>query len=216
MECKSCNREFSSRQRLQYHLQNKVCSKERRNSTRCEDCGKQFSSRQALQYHARKKVCQKTRERRCKECNHSFGSAQMLKYHVDNRVCLKDICERCEENKREEWHRHRCLGNYDLQEVVCWEHGDIAARCCPKETKRRLTQRKKEIDQRFAMFDRVEGVRWEDREYWEALCERCGCQRSDQHVWQCLYEGQRGFKEYVDRFDDWHANNQRDKKARKC
>ncbi|XP_031550731.1 zinc finger protein 845-like [Actinia tenebrosa] len=163
----------------------------------CMQCNKSFSSKQRLQYHLSKKVCQKTVSTLCGDCGRELSTLQALQYHRDNRVCLKNCCRRCDEPFFEgNWHKYRCR-RYHLDGITCETHGDIAERCCPLETSRALTKRKKEIDQTFVGFDDVEGVRWEDREHWEAICDRCGCQRSGQHIWCCLYDGPRPLDHYL-------------------
>jgi hypothetical protein len=54
--CELCGKNFSSRQRLDYHLQKQVCQK---TTYGCPNCGSMFSTKLRLQYHVEHNVCQK-------------------------------------------------------------------------------------------------------------------------------------------------------------
>lgn len=56
ISCVLCGKTFSSNQRLQYHMNNKVCQKA---GHTCDKCGQQFSRKVHLQYHTDHNVCQK-------------------------------------------------------------------------------------------------------------------------------------------------------------
>jgi hypothetical protein len=54
--CESCGKQFSSGQRLQYHVDNNVCKK---SLYQCQLCGRDFSCKNRLVYHTEHGVCQK-------------------------------------------------------------------------------------------------------------------------------------------------------------
>jgi hypothetical protein len=56
MSCSNCNKTFSSRQNLDYHVTNKVCQKF---DKKCKKCGHIFSSKVMLKYHVDNDVCEK-------------------------------------------------------------------------------------------------------------------------------------------------------------
>ncbi|XP_031561208.1 zinc finger protein 112-like [Actinia tenebrosa] len=212
MNCSECNRSFSSRQRLQYHAERNVCQRPKA-TTICDICSRVFSSPQALKYHVDNAVCKRIRDDNtlCGNCGKHLSSTQSLDYHVRHRVCLKGICPRCDND--DDWHLHRCRPYY-LVGIACEEHGDVASRCCPEETARRLTKQKKRVDELFMNFDQYEGVNWERQEHWETVCDDCGCQRSGQHIWECLYpkaEPVGTFEDYMMSFRRYVKQNKRDK-----
>jgi DNA-directed RNA polymerase subunit RPC12/RpoP len=57
--CDQCGKEFSSGQRLRYHINRKVCQK---SMHLCSNCGYQFSSKDRLRYHMEHGVCLKTQK----------------------------------------------------------------------------------------------------------------------------------------------------------
>ena len=54
--CILCSKEFSSNQRLKYHVEKKVCQK---NIHKCQQCGHIFNRKTHLQYHIEHNVCHK-------------------------------------------------------------------------------------------------------------------------------------------------------------
>lgn len=54
--CQKCNKEFSSKQRINYHITRKVCEK---TNKRCEKCDHLFKTKAMLKYHLENNVCQK-------------------------------------------------------------------------------------------------------------------------------------------------------------
>ena len=51
---------------------------------------------------------------------------------------------------------------------------------------REAVLRKKEIDDKLPLFDKIAGVPWENVAYWEGTCPRCGHQRKEGHIWTCI------------------------------
>lgn len=56
-KCGKCNKKFTSKQSLVYHLSKNVCSK--LIEFKCNGCEKKFASKQKLNYHIAKNVCKK-------------------------------------------------------------------------------------------------------------------------------------------------------------
>ncbi len=56
-KCDTCNKIFKSKQNLNYHLENSVCTKEK--IFKCEKCNKIFADKRNLQYHQTNSVCEK-------------------------------------------------------------------------------------------------------------------------------------------------------------
>ena len=58
MNCKLCNRCFSSKQNLNYHLKNMVCQKYINHVFKCFNCNKKFKTNYELNRHIkRSKLC---------------------------------------------------------------------------------------------------------------------------------------------------------------
>ncbi|XP_031569847.1 putative zinc finger protein 702 [Actinia tenebrosa] len=170
MECPNCNKTFSSKQRLQYHVSRGVCTKEKK-STICEDCDKELSTLQKLLYHVKKGVCHKEITTECNDCGKVLSTHQRLQTH-------KKIHERLYQ---------RITKSYDLEGVDCYKCEDIMSRCEHKDKniENRIRYRRK-IHKTFPFFDVAEGVPWGNTEYWRQECDKCGCIREEEHIPNCL------------------------------
>ena len=54
IECLKCNKIFSSKQCLNYHISRNVCDKK---TNGCENCGHIFKTKAMLKYHIEHNVC---------------------------------------------------------------------------------------------------------------------------------------------------------------
>ena len=144
----------------------------------CNKCNKLLSSKQRLNYHLEKKVCEKTISKNCSFCKITFSSKQRLDTHFQ-------IC------KDRKWDKKRNNKKYNLKEVICYDCGDLIDNCeenCREKYINVLIQRKKSIDNKWnnclLYFDEI--VPYENREYWEDICRRCGKIRdTDFHIFNC-------------------------------
>ncbi|XP_031550574.1 zinc finger protein 558-like [Actinia tenebrosa] len=168
MDCLKCKKVFSTRQRLQYHVNNSVCMK-KPTSRVCEDCNKEFSTLQELQQHVKKGICRRTTE--CSYCGKVLSSRQRLQTH---------------KKKHEERYQY-FAEKYNLEGVDCYQCGDLMSRCEHKDDylRNRIDYFMK-ISRTLPRFDALEGVPWTNREYWRQQCERCGCVREEEHIFNCL------------------------------
>ena len=162
MECDKCNK-FITLNKIKIHN----CLR------KCERCCKVFSSFQMLQHHINKKICL---SKTCTYCDKKFSSVQRLKSH--NLICIKHFCG----NKA--WHLKRCSENYNLEDIICYDHGDLIERCCKLKYIKECILRKKEIDREHYNFDMY--VPWENRTYWTSKCMHCGFIRQEEHIKICL------------------------------
>ena len=170
LSCGHCKLVFSTKQRLTYHLQNKVCFRECL-PTVCSRCDKQFKSNQGLKYHLKNGVCEKPRATFCDYCEKRHASAEKLRQHLLR--CDQHFCG----NKK--WHKTRCTSEYMFTGV---EHLRSLTFI------RQSILRKKEIDGQLPLFDKIEGVPWENVSYWGGICPRCDCKRKEGHIFKCIQE----------------------------
>ena len=177
--CQYCQRTFTSEARLKQHMTTGACV------TKCHRCNKNFCRSQSLKNHLEKNVCQKTSKIiACAFCKKEFPCPQRLKRHKEK--CLGHFCG------DKEWHERRCTEEYDLSDIECFDCGDLIFRCpCKEAFIRELILEKKAIDDRFpgADFDKVEGVPWENADYWMSE-DKAGCgavRKSEEHISRCLY-----------------------------
>ena len=198
MECKHCKKVFSTKQSLEYHLSKKVCLKKK--APVCEHCNVIFSSKQKLDYHLSNEVCLRTIEAPvCGRCKKLFKSKQSLDYHLRNKVCDKvsaTFCGYCEKRHssseklkshllrcnqhfcgNKKWHNTRCTMEYMFGGAEHLQGFNFI---------RRSVLRKKEIDDKLPLFDKIAGVPWENVAYWEGICPRCGHKRKEDHIWTCV------------------------------
>ena len=169
---------FSSKQKLNYHLHNKVCLRTHEPPV-CGRCKKLFKSKQALDYHLRNGVCDKVSATFCTYCEKRHSSKEKLDYHLLR--CDQHFCG----NKK--WHKTRCTTDYKLTGV---EHLHRL------EYVEKAVLRKREIDDRFPLFDKIQGVPWETVPYWEGTSPRCGYQRKADHIWTCLMDRKNKLAKY--------------------
>ena len=66
-ECISCKKLFTTKQTLEYHKYQNVCTKKIEQDLKCSFCNKLFSTKQKLEYHIQNVVCIKTDEEMVKK-----------------------------------------------------------------------------------------------------------------------------------------------------
>lgn len=74
-KCSSCDKVFTRKQMLQYHVDHNVCSKE--NKFECPKCNRIFARKSNLQYHVDHKVCEHTL------CEHTKNNHRDDPYNSD-------------------------------------------------------------------------------------------------------------------------------------
>ena len=186
--CKYCPRIFTSDARLRQHIQTGACA------TECYRCHKNFCRPQSLKGHLKRNACLKPTVDKavyCGFCHKQFSCKSRLEKHKEK--CPDHFCGDIE------WHESRCTKEYNLKDLDCYNCGDLLIRCpCKEDYIRGLILEKKSIDRRFspnaneddsAYFDEVEGVPWENADYWSSKdIPGCGALRnSEEHIWRCLY-----------------------------
>jgi len=209
-KCNNCNKSFSTKQRLNYHLENKVCLK-RNNS--CNNCNKIFSNKQKLNYHLENKVCLNIYI--CNNCNKKFTNEKIYANHTINNICLLE-CKYCYEkfkckqnlimhinnevcSEHIHWYNSKRYvadkQKYNLFTVFCYNCGDYLENCkddCLELYIQKIIKRKKYLDLNVKFictdddyFDNI--VPFENREYWTEDCSRCfNIRDSNEHIFNCM------------------------------
>ena len=89
--CDNCNKKFSSKQRLNYHKNNKVCIDKK---IVCGFCEKTYKTKYTFLRHLNKKhhmiENKKNNELTCKKCNIIFTRKYNLQRHINNNKCINN------------------------------------------------------------------------------------------------------------------------------
>ena len=117
MNCPFCNRKYSTKKNLIYHIENKVCLKNIEGGYQCNSCKKYFKTMYNLKRHINRKIkCTPISTKNppiststknpqnyilCKYCSNTFSRKDSLKRHLKYRCKInqKKIIIRPKKNK---------------------------------------------------------------------------------------------------------------------